>query len=86
MVVKEKPRQKKKIQEIVEYLDVTLSLFNSTYKPFSKSKNEFSYIHKESKHPLSKIKQVPFSIEPHLSSLSWMWKLLPNLRIFANKH
>ena len=55
--------------KIVNYLDVTLNL-NNTYTPFSKPNNEINYIHKESNHPLSIIKQVSFSIESHLSSLS----------------
>ena len=56
--------------KIVDYLDVTLNLLNNTYKPFSKSNNEINYIHKEFNHPPSITKQVPFSIESHLSSLS----------------
>ena len=54
----------------VNYLDVTLKLLNNTYKPFCKPNNEINYIHKESNHPLSIIKQVSFLIELRLSSLS----------------
>ena len=54
--------------KIVYYLDVTLNLLNNTYKPFSN--DEINYIHKESNHPPSIIKQVSFSIESRLSSLS----------------
>ena len=39
--------------KIVDYLDVTFSLFNATYQPFCKSNNEITYIHKESNHPPS---------------------------------
>ena len=56
--------------KIVDCLDVTLNCLNNTYKPFSKPNNEINYIHKESNHPPSIIKQIPFSIESHLSSLS----------------
>ena len=49
--------------KIVDYLDVTLNLLNNTYKPFSKPNNEINYIHKESNHPPSIIKQIHFSIE-----------------------
>ena len=55
---------------IVDYLDVTLNLLNNTYKSFSKPNNEINYIHKESNHPPSIIKQIPFSIESRVSSLS----------------
>ena len=63
--------------KIVDYLDVTLNLLNNTYKPFFKPNNEINYIHKESNHPPSKIKQVPFSIKSRLSSLSSSEKILP---------
>ena len=56
--------------KIVDYLDVTLNLLNNTYKPFSKPNNAINYIHEESNHPLSIIKQIPFSIESRLPSLS----------------
>ena len=56
--------------KIVDYLDVTLNLLNNTYKPFSKPNNEINYICKESNKPPSVIKQVPFSFESRLSSLS----------------
>ena len=55
---------------IVDYSDVTLNLLNNTYKPFSKPNNEINYIHKESNHPPSRIKQIPFWIESRLSSIS----------------
>ena len=55
---------------IVDYSDVTLNLLNNTYKPFSKPYNEINYIHKESNHPPSIIKQIPFWIESRLSSIS----------------
>ena len=56
--------------KIVGYLDVTLNLLNNTYKPFSKPNNKIIYIHKESNHLPSTIKQILFSIESRLSSLS----------------
>ena len=56
--------------KIVNYLDVTFNLSNSTYQPFCKPNNEISYIHKESNHPPSIIKQIPLSIESRLSKLS----------------
>ena len=52
----------------LKMVDVPLNLLNN--KPFSKPNNKISYIQKESNHPPSIIKQVPFSIESRLSSLS----------------
>ena len=37
--------------KFVNYLDVTLNLLNNTFNSFSKSNNEFNYLHKESNHP-----------------------------------
>ena len=54
----------------VNYLDVTLNLENSTYRPYQKENNQIKYINIESNHPPSIIKQLPLSIESRLSSLS----------------
>ena len=54
----------------VNYLDVTLNLENSTYRPYQKENNQVKYINTESNHPLSIIKQLPLSIESQLSLLS----------------
>ena len=48
--------------KIVDFLDVTLNLTDSTYKPYHKPNDEICYIHKESNHPLSITKQLPVSI------------------------
>ena len=68
--------------KIIDYLDVTLNLLNTTYKAFSKPNNEINYIHKESNHPPSIIKQVPFSIKSRLSNLSSSEK--NNLDVITN--
>ena len=47
----------------VNYLDVTLNLENSTYRPYQKENNQIKYINIESNHPPSIIKQLPLSIE-----------------------
>ena len=54
----------------VDFLDITLNLTDSTYKPYHKPNDEICYIHKESNHPLSITKQLPISIETRLSKLS----------------
>ena len=56
--------------KMVNYLDVTLNLENSTYRPYKKENNQIKYINIESNHPPSIIKQLPLSIESRLSSLS----------------
>ena len=56
--------------KIVDYLDVTFNLTDSSYRPFNKTNNEINYIHKQSNHPPSIIKQLPLSAERRLSKLS----------------
>ena len=56
--------------KVVDYLDVTLNLSDGSYKPFHKSNSEINYIHMESNHPPTIIKQLPLSVESRLSKLS----------------
>ena len=56
--------------KIVDYLDVTLNLSDGSYKPFHKLKSEITYIHRESNHLPSIIKQLSLSVESRLSKLS----------------
>ena len=49
--------------KIVDYLDVTFNLTDSSYRSFNKPNNEINYIHKQSNHPPSIIKQLPLSVE-----------------------
>ena len=55
--------------KIVNYLDVTFNLNDSTYRPYQKPHNIIKYIHVEYNHPPIIIKQVPKTIETHLSQL-----------------
>ena len=56
--------------KIVDFLDVTLNLTDSTYKPYHKPNDDICYIHKKSNHPPSTTNQLPISIETRLSKLS----------------
>ena len=51
----------------VDFLDVTLYLTDSTYKPYHKPSDEICYIHKESNYLSSITKQLPISIETRLN-------------------
>ena len=57
-------------KKIVNYLDVTLNLNDGSYCPYKKPNDETNYIHVNSDHPTSILKQIPVSIEKWLSSLS----------------
>ena len=56
--------------KLIYYLDVTLNLNNSNYKPYHKPDNEILYIHKDSNHPLSILNQIPTSTEKRIFNLS----------------
>ena len=56
--------------KIADYLDISLNLNNSNHKPYHKPDNEILYIHKNSNHPPSILKQIPKSIEKRISNLS----------------
>ena len=56
--------------KIVNYLDVTFNLNDSSYRPYHKPDNIIKYIHVESNHPPNIIKEIPKTIEKRLSRLS----------------
>ena len=53
-----------------DFLDVTFDLKSGTCYPFGKQNNEISYIHKQSNHPPSIIKQIPSIISKGVSGIS----------------
>ena len=54
----------------LKMVGVTLNPLDGSYKPFHKPNSEISYIHRESNHPPSIIKQLPLCVESLLSKLS----------------
>ena len=56
--------------KIVDFLEVTLNLNNSTYKPYRKPNDEPCYININSNHPPNCIKQLPKMINSRLNSIS----------------
>ncbi len=57
-------------KHIINFLDVTLNLRNSTYQPFTKPDTTLQYVHRESNHPPVTTKNIPDGINKRLSSLS----------------
>ena len=49
--------------KVVNYLDVTFNLNDVTYQPYQKPDNIIQYIHVESNHSSTIIKQIPKTIE-----------------------
>ena len=49
--------------KVVNYLDVTFNLDDGTYRPYQKPDNIIQYIHVESNHPPTIIKQNPKTIK-----------------------
>ena len=56
--------------KIVNFLDVTFNLINSTYRPYRKPNDKLLYIHISSNHPPQIIKYLLDSIEERLSNNS----------------
>ena len=57
-------------KKIINFLDVTFNLNQSTYQPFTKPNTELLYVHRESNHPPITTKNIPAGINKRLSSLS----------------
>ena len=57
-------------KKIINFLDVTFNLNNSTYKPFTKPSTTLQYVHRASNHPPITSKNIPAGINRRLSSLS----------------
>ena len=54
-------------KKVVDFLDITLDLRTGVYKPYKKPNNNIAYIHKQSNHPPSIIKNLPKGIIKRLS-------------------
>ena len=55
---------------IVDFLDITLDMKKETYQPFTKPNHQPLYVHKQSNHPPSILKNIPLSVNDRLSRLS----------------
>ena len=56
--------------KVVDFLDITLDVRTATYKPYKKPNSKIPYIHKQSNHPPSIIKNLPKSINKRLCTNS----------------
>ena len=56
--------------KITDFLDVTFDLRNGKYYPYKKDNNQLLYIHKQSNHPKSIIKQIPSMVSKRISDIS----------------
>ena len=54
----------------VQFLDVTMDLKNEIYKPYMKPGDTPIYVHSQSNHPPSIIKNIPFSVNKRLLKIS----------------
>ena len=72
--------------KIVNYLDVTLNLNDGSYRPYKKPNEETNYIHVNSEHPPSILKQLPKSIEKRLSSLSSSKEIFEETAPYYEQH
>ena len=56
--------------KVVNVLDVTLDLNTGLFKPFMKSNDNPTYVHKHSNHPPSILKNIPEAVNRRLSRIS----------------
>ncbi|KAK3740098.1 hypothetical protein QZH41_002818 [Actinostola sp. cb2023] len=57
-------------KKIVNFLDVTFNLTNGTYKPYMKPNNKLLYVHRQSNHPPTLLKNIPLNINKRLTNIS----------------
>ena len=57
-------------KKIVNFLDVTFNLTDGTYKPYMKPNNKLLYVHKQSNHPPTLLKNIPTNINKRLSNIA----------------
>ena len=57
-------------KKTIDYLDVTLDLNTGMHKPYTKPNNKLLYVHNQSNHPPSILKNIPKSINKRLSKIS----------------
>ena len=55
---------------MVNFLDVEFNLEKGTFKPFIKSNDVPTYVHQQSNHPQSVLKNIPAAINRRISALS----------------
>ena len=56
--------------KVVNFLDVTLNLADGTYRPYRKPNDTPVYVHSQSNHPPTIIKQIPKAISRRLTDIS----------------
>ena len=71
--------------KMTNYLDITLNLNDGSYRPYRKPNEETDYIHINSDHPPSIIKEIPRSIEKRLSILSSLKNIFQESAIYYKK-
>ena len=54
----------------VNFLDVNFNLETGLYRPFIKPNDKPTYVHKDSNHPKSILKNIPLAVNRRLSSIS----------------
>jgi hypothetical protein len=68
--------------KITNFLDATLNLTDGTYKPYRKPDDETNYVHVESDHPPTILKQLPIAVEKRISDLSANEEIFNNAKSY----
>ena len=57
-------------KKTIKFLDVTLDLTSGSFKPFMKPNNKILYVHRQSNHPPTLLKNIPQNTNKRLTSIS----------------
>ena len=57
-------------KKVTDFIDITRDVHKGSYKPYKKPNDTIIYIHCQSNHPTSIIKNLPKGIKIHLSNNS----------------
>jgi hypothetical protein len=57
-------------KKIVNFLDVTFDLTNGHFKPYMKPNNKLVYVHQQSNHPPTLLRNIPVNINTRITSIS----------------
>ena len=68
-----------------DFLDIVLDLKEDTYSPYCKPSNQIKYVHADSNHPPSIIKQIPSIIESRLRMLSSNKSMFDKIKKYTSR-
>ena len=69
-------------KKTINFLDITLALTSGFFKPFMKPNNKLLYIHRQSNHPPTLLKNISHNINKRLTSISSNQKVFDAIPLY----